>query len=144
MIYEKLHICSQCNYSPELRKKASSNLTLLTQTFQKPSLILKIFPSRSSSSVRAWTCSKNEKVVFTEFLLKSLQLVFFLKVSFSKFSEKLFNRAPVDGCCLCIQNTCKTLNITSKISKEVHFLGKCEHFTSTDHLHSRYLRTRFR
>ena len=93
----------------------------------------------------AWACSKNfENVVLVEFLLKSLQLVFFLKVFFSKFPEKLFNRAPVDGCCLCIEKTCKALNITSKISKEVHFLGKCEHFTSTDHLHSRYLRTCFR
>ena len=31
-----------------------------------------------------------------------------------------------------------------KISKEVHFLGKCEHFPTTDHLHSRYLRMHFR
>ena len=79
-----------------------------------------------------------------EFLLKSLQLVFFLKVQFSKFPEKLFNRAPVDSCRLYIEKTCKTLNITSKISNEVLFLGKCEYFTSTDHLHSHYLRTRFR
>ena len=62
---------------------------------------------------------------------------------FQKFSEKLFNRAPVDGC-FCNEKTCKTLNITSEISVEVHFLGKCEHFTGTDHLHRRYLRTRFR
>ena len=79
-------------------------------------------------------------MLLAEFLLKSLQLVFFLKVQFSK----LFNRAPVDSCRLYIEKTCKTLNITSKISKEVLFLGKCEYFTSTDHLHSHYLRTRFR
>ena len=36
------------------------------------------------------------------------------------------------------------LNITSKISKEVHFLGKYKHFPSADHLHNHYLRKRFR
>ena len=83
-------------------------------------------------------------MVLAEFFLKSLQLVLFLKDFFSKFSEKLFNRAPVDGCCLCIEKTCKALKITSKISKKVHFLGKCKNFPSIDHLHSHYLRTRFR
>ena len=67
---------------------------------------------------------------------------FFLRF-FSKFAAKLFNRAPVDGC-LCIEKTCKTLNTTSKISIEVHFLRKHEHFRNTDQLHSSYSRTRFR
>ena len=131
MIYEKLHICSQCNYPPELRKKASSNLTLLNQTFQKPSLILKIFLFKSSPSVmRLGVFEKFGESGFSWiFSGKSPACIFFLRFFFSKFPEKLFNRAPVEGCCLCIEKTCKALNNTSKISKEVHFLGKCEYFT---------------
>ena len=102
----------------------------------RKSIQLKFLPA-------ARACSKNfEKVHSAEIFLKRLQLSFFL-VFFSKFSKNLFNRAPVDGC-FCIEKTYKTLNTTSKTSVEVYFIRKCEHFSNTDHLHSRYLRAHFK
>ena len=119
------------------------------------STLLEINPYFEDISFHKFTVCKEQHLLrgsVLKILRKCIQLKFYWKDSssdffliffFSKFSKNLFNRAPVDGC-FCIEKTYKTLNTTSKISVEVYFLRKCEHFSNTDHLHSRYLRTHFR
>ena len=109
---------------------------------------MKIFPFASLPSVKSNTCcfgvfEKFWESPFSWNFFEKTPAQFFFKFFFSKFSKNLFNRAPVDGC-FCIEKTYKTLNTTSKISVEVYFLRKCEHFSNTDHLHSRYLRAHFK
>ena len=119
------------------------------------STLLEINPYFEDISFHKFTVCKEQHLLLgrvLKILGKSIQLkffwkdsssVFFFKFFFSKVSKNLFNRAPVDGC-FCIEKTYKTLNTTSKISVEVHFIRKCEHFSNTDHLHSRYLRGHFK
>ena len=118
------------------------------------STLLEINPYFEDIFFHKFTVCKEQHLLLRrvlKILRKCIQLKFFWKDSssdffyfyFSKFSKNLFNRAPVDSC-FCIEKTYKTSNTTSKISVEVYFLRKCEHFSNTDHLHSRYLRTHFR
>ena len=141
----KLHICLQCTYPPEVRKKGFLEMNSLDSNLSetKPYFVDISFQKFIICNELGRVLKILRKWFWLNFFWKVSRLCFFLR-SFLKFSEKLFNRAPLDGCCLCIEKTCKALNITWKIFKEVYFLGKCEHFSSTDHLHSRYVRTRFR
>ena len=148
MIYEKLHICSQSNYPPESNYHPT---TTLLPRISLDSNLSEIKPYLEDISFQKLViCNEIGRVLkilrewfYLNFFWKVSNLYFFLRF-FSEFSKKLVNRAPVDGCCLCIEKTSKALNITWKISKEVHFLAKSEHFPITDHLHSRYLRMHFR